>query len=184
HDVHRWMRPLERFGDHPDLGNREVATLEREALQGPRFEHDREAFLETLAILDLGHAIALELDGPVAATDTDVEPSFAQDIDDRELFGESNRIVEWKDRGGQADAHPPRPRRGRRRQDGRRDRQAVVDEMVLRQPDAVEAELLGPHHLLDLTPDDLRVGDRGRGLQEVVRSEAHRAPDATSSSSG
>ncbi len=136
-----------------------VASLEREALQGPRFEHDRETLLEALAVLDLGHTVALELDGAIPATDSDVEASFAQDVHDRELLGEPNRIVERQDRGSQADAHPPRPRRGGRRQDGRRDGQAVVDEVMLRQPDAVEAELLRPHHLLDLATDDVGMTD-------------------------
>jgi len=90
-------------------------------------------------------------------------------------LGEPDRVVERKDRGRQADAHVPRPHRGRRRQDRRRDGEAVVDEVVLGQPDAVEAELLGPHHLLDLPTDDVRVGDRRRCLEEVVGSEAHRA---------
>src|SRR6185295_20365398 len=50
---------------------------------------------------------------------------------------------------------------------------AVVDEVVLGQPDGVEAQLLRPHHLLDLALDHLGVVDRGRRLQEVVRPESH-----------
>src|SRR6266581_7863402 len=46
--------------------------------------------------------------------------------------------------------------------------------MVLGEPDAVEAELLRPHHLLDLLTDDVGVRDRRRSLEEVIGAEAHR----------
>src|SRR6267142_603277 len=46
--------------------------------------------------------------------------------------------------------------------------------MVLGEPDAVEAELLRPHHLLDLLTDDVRVRDGRRSLEEVIGAEAHR----------
>jgi hypothetical protein len=82
--------------------------------------------------------------------------------------------VKREDRRRQADPHVPRTHRGRRRQDRRRDRQAVLDEVVLGQPDAVEAQLLGPDHLLDLAADDIGVADRRGCLEEVVGAEAHR----------
>src|SRR4029453_13047585 len=53
--------------------------------------------------------------------------------------------------------------------------------MMLGEPDAVEAELLGPHHLLDLPTDDVGVRDGRRSLEEVVRAEAHGDRDSTSS---
>src|SRR5215475_5802301 len=52
--------------------------------------------------------------------------------------------------------------------------------MVLSEPDAVEAELLGPHHLLDLPTDDVGVRNGRRSLEEVVRAETHGDRDSTS----
>ena len=177
--VERGMGLLERLRDHPDLGDRVVAALVREALQRPRADQDGEGLLEALAALDLGDAIALELDRAVAAPHADVEASPAQDIDHRELFGEPDRIVEGEDRGGQADPHAPGPHGGGGRQDRRRDGEAVLDEVVLGQPEAVEAELLGPRHLLDLAPEDFGVSERRWGLEEIVGSEAHLSPAGT-----
>src|SRR6266849_3721788 len=70
--------------------------------------------------------------------------------------------------------HATRPdRAGRGRQRGRVHGQAVVDEVVLGQPDLVEAKLLRPLHLLELSMDDVLVGQAGSGLKEEERSEAH-----------
>src|SRR5206468_7511432 len=158
---------------------RVVAALVGEALQGPRADQDPEGLLEALTALDLGDAIALELDRAVAASHPDVQTSAAQDIDHRELFGEPDRIVEGEDRGGQADPNAPGPHGGGGRQDRRRDRETVLDEVVLGEPEAVEAELFRPRHLLDLAPEDVGMAE-GRGrLEEVVGSEAHLSPAQT-----
>ena len=53
------------------------------------------------------------------------------------------------------------------------DGEAVVDEVVLGQPDLVEAELLRPLHLLELAVHDLGVAEPGRGLEEEEGPEAH-----------
>jgi hypothetical protein len=169
------MRLLHRLGDHPDLGNRVVASLEGEPLPRPRAQHDLQRLLEALAILDLGHAVALELDRPVATAHADVEPASAEDVDHGQLLGEPDGVVEGEDGGGQPDAHALRPHGRGRGQDRRRDRQAVLDEVVLGQPDAVEPQLLGPGHLLDLALNDLGVAEAWWRLEEVVRAKPHRA---------
>jgi len=72
----------------------------------------------------------------------------------------------WKGRIAAASpmADPARAR-GRGGGEARRiHRQAVVDEVVLGQPDLVEAELFRPLHLLELAMDHLGVGEAGRGL--------------------
>jgi len=152
-----------------------VPPVEGEALLCPGTEHDGQRLLEPLAALDLGHPVALELDGPVAASHPDVQPSPAEDVDHRQLLGQADRVVEGQDGRRQADAHPPGPHGRGGGQDSRGDGQAVLDEMVLGQPDAVEPQLLGPGHLLDLVLDDLGMGQAGWGLQKVVGPKAHRA---------
>ncbi len=89
-----------------------MAALVGEALHGPRADQDREGLLEAFAAFDLGDAIALELDGAVAAPHADIQSPATQDIDHRELFGEPHRIVKGQDGGGQADPHPPGPHGG------------------------------------------------------------------------
>ena len=71
-----------------------------------------------------------------------------------------------------------RVRDGRGGREARRiDREAVVDEVVLGQPDLVEAQLLRPLHLLDLAVHDLGVGEAGGGLEEEEGPEAHGSGD-------
>ena len=64
----------------------------------------------------------------------DVETAAAQDIDERELLGQADRIVERQDGRGQADPDAPGAHGDDRRQHRRRDRQAVVDEVMLGEP--------------------------------------------------
>ena len=173
HDVQRRVRLLQRLGNDPDLRDREVTALERKPFGGPRPDQDREGLVEALPALDLGDAVALELDRAVAAADADVETAAAEDVDHRQLFGQPDRIVEGQDGGGQADPHALRAHGGGRGQERGRDRQPVLDEVMLGQPDAVEAQLFRPHDLLELAVDDVGMGHRGRSLQEVVGAEAH-----------
>ena len=81
--------------------------------------------------------------------------------------------MEGQDGGGQPDADPARARGGGGGEARRVHREAVVDEVVLGQPDLVEAQLLRPLHLLELAVDDLGVGEAGRGLEEEEGPEAH-----------
>ncbi len=98
---------------------------------------------------------------------------MGDDVHERHLLGEPDRVVEGQDRGRQPDAHPGRAGRERGGERGRIDGQAVVDEVVLGEPHLVEAQLLGQHHLIQLAADDLVVPPAGRGLQEEVGAEAH-----------
>jgi hypothetical protein len=116
-----------------------------------------------------------ELGRAVAAPHPDVEPPLRDDVDQRHLLGQPDRIVEGQDGGRQADPNSRSPRGHRAGERGRVHREAVVDEVVLGEPDLVEAQLLRPHHLVELTVDDVRVPVARRGLQEEVGAEAHHA---------
>jgi hypothetical protein len=48
--------------------------------------------------------------------------------------------------------------------------------MVLRQPNGVEAEVLGKHHLIDFLGQDLGASPPWWRLQEEVGSKAHYKP--------
>ena len=83
--------------------------------------------------------------------------------------------MEGQDGGGQADADPGGPRGHRAGERGRIHREAVVDEVVLGEPDLVEAQLFRPRHLVELARDDVGVPVARRRLQEEVGPEAHQA---------
>ena len=184
--VDRRMRLLHRLGDHADVGDLVVLPLERKRLPGPRARQDLQRFLESLPVLVLRHAVAAELGGAVAAPHAHVESALRDDVDERHLLGEPERLVEREDRGGEADTNALGPGRDRARERGRIDREAVVDEMVLGQPHRIEAELFRPHHLLELAVNDLRVRIARMRLEEIIGPELHQATpryrDLTSSS--
>ena len=88
-------------------------------------------------------------------------------------------MVEGQDGRGNADAHTARARGGHTGERGGVDGEAVVDEMVLGQPDLVEPQLLRPLHLLSSAVHHFFVGEAGSGLEEEEGSEAHDAADGT-----
>jgi hypothetical protein len=81
--------------------------------------------------------------------------------------------LERQDRGRQPDAHAPGAGGGHRGQGGGIHGQTVVDEVMLGQPDLVEAELLRPLHLLELAVHDVFVAEPRHRLEEKERAEAH-----------
>jgi len=83
--------------------------------------------------------------------------------------------MEGQDGGGQADADAAGARGGGGGEAGGIHREAVVDEVMLGEPDLVEAELLRPHHLVELARDDVGVPVPRWGLQEEIGPEAHQA---------
>src|SRR5688572_26989365 len=87
--------------------------------------------------------------------------------------------MKGQDGGGKTDAHAPRAGRGDAGERGGIDGEAVIDEVVLGEPDLVEPELFGPLHLLELTMHDVLVREAGSGLEEEEGPEAHGAPDGT-----
>jgi hypothetical protein len=167
------MRALPRLGDEAGLADREEASLVGKPLLGPRPQHDVHRLVEALAVLLLGDVIAAELGGAVAAAHADVEPPLGDDVDQRELLGQAQRVVEGEDRGGEPDAHAACAGGGGGGEAGRIDGEAVVDEVMLGEPDLVEAELLRPLHLLELAVHDLGVAQPRRGLEEEEGSETH-----------
>src|SRR5205823_13695009 len=99
--VERRMRLLRGLRHHTGVLDGEEASLVRErAVLGPRADHDGERLLEALAVLLLRDVVAPELGGAVAAADADVEPPLRDDVDQPELFGEPQWMMERQDRGG------------------------------------------------------------------------------------
>jgi hypothetical protein len=169
------VRLLHGLRDHAHVVDLEEAAVIAEALLGPGAHHDLHGLVEALAAFHLRDAIAAELRRPVSPPHPDVEPALRDDVHQRHLLGQPDRIVEGQDGGGQADPDLGSPRGHRAGEGGGVHREAVVDEVMLGEPDLVEAELLRPHHLVELARDDVGVPVPRWGLQEEIGPEAHQA---------
>src|SRR5438309_1198795 len=174
HLVDGRVRLLQRLRHHARVADREEPSLVRERLRlGPRLGDDLHRLLEAVAVLLLRHVVAAELRRPVAAPEADLEPAARDDVHEGRLLGQAQRVMEGEDRRRQPDTHAPGPRGGDGGEGAGIDGEAVVDEVVLGQPDLVEAELLRPLHLLELAVHDLLVAQPRHGLEEVEGPEAH-----------
>ena len=97
-------------------------------------------------------------------------------VEHRDLLGHADRVVQRQDRGAD---HQPRPGSAREHGGGHRERRghpAVVDAMVLREHERVEAVFVGPRKLLECGRVDLlrRLGRERRGAEVVPhREERH-----------
>jgi hypothetical protein len=83
-----------------------VLALEREGLAGPGADDEIERFVEPLAALRHRHRISLVVKRRGAAADAEFEPPVAQEIDDRRLFRDLDRVVERQKRHRRAKPDP------------------------------------------------------------------------------
>ena len=146
------MRLLER--PRPELRQRELIVLAviREGRLRPCAREDLERFRCALARVVAAQAVADELVFVVdrAAADADVEAPAREIVEQRELHGEPHRMPQRELDHREADPDPPRAHGDR---GGERDRIAVdrlAGEVVLREPHAVEPELIREARLLEL----------------------------------
>src|SRR5882724_12898604 len=102
------MRLLPGLGNDARRPQVEEAAGVGEGLLGPGLEEDVAGLVEALPVLLLRHVIAGELRRAIAAPYPDVEPAPGDDVDEGELLGQPQRMVEGQDGGGQPDAHPAR----------------------------------------------------------------------------
>ena len=91
----------------------------------------------------------LELVGDVPGTDPELEPSVGQEVDDRRFLGEVERVPDRRQRHRGADPGPARACGHGGREHERLGEVAVVEAVVLGEPDAVGAELVGLRRDLD-----------------------------------
>jgi len=117
--------------------------------------------------------IKVELPQATLIKPPDDQPAVAQVVDQRELFGQPDRVVQRGLRHREADADPP----GRHRQGGgegdRIDVGAVAVEMVLGEPDCVEAERVGEARLRQRLLDHHPIARRIAALGEQEVAEFH-----------
>ena len=109
------------------------------ALVGPGGKHDIDRLAKARRALLDRDAEGVELADGEAAARAPVHPSAGEHVEQRDLLGQAQRMVERRERDGRADAQRLRLRRrhGRHHVHRRADREA--GEMVLGQPDGVVA---------------------------------------------
>ncbi len=173
--VDRRVRLLERLGANAQVVGAVVLSLEGDSVLRPTLLDQPDSLVEHLARPGLIHAEAGELHRLVAAAEPEVDAAVAHEIEQREVLGHADRIVERQhdDAGPEPDAARARCHRGQR--DLGRRQVAVLAEVVLRRLDRVEAQILGGIHQLELLLDDLVLRPPRRILEQVQHSQSHRA---------
>ena len=93
-----------------------------------------------------------------------VDTTFTQVVQQRELHGQANRMVERHLNDRETDSNPRGLHRKRRREEHRIVVDALAGEVVLGQPNVVKTELLREAYLLNLLIETLGilVGMRGK----------------------
>ena len=153
-----------------------VLALQRDGFAVQRAAQDFQRFIHDSAALAAVDAEALELFDAVAEPDAEVEPPVAEDVDGGGVFGDADRVVQRQQQHPGADAHARGEPRGGRGDRQHRRRIAVLDEMVLGNPDVVVAEPLGQLHLAEHVVVELRPGPPPlRRVAEVVGQAELRA---------
>ena len=119
---------------------------------------------ETLVVVDVVRA---------AAAEPDDEPAFRQIVDDGELLGEADRVMQRGLQHGEAERGALERDRQRA---GKADRIGIgadAIEMMLAEPDNIDAELVGQHRLAQRLVDDNAVALRIAAVGKQKIAELH-----------
>ena len=166
-----------RGSQHGQLEVEEPAVM-LEFFTFPGFEHDRLGFFEPglcFGVVNAEPLVVVYVVGGAPAQPDD-QPPFAQVVDQRDLLGHADGVVQRHLRHGETDAGA----RGRHRQSGGEgdgvDIGADAVEMMLGQPDHVIAELVRKARLPKGFVDDPGVIRRGSALGKQEVGEFHPTP--------
>jgi hypothetical protein len=135
----RRMRPLQWPRPDRDVLVRPEFAVMRENLLGPRLADNLECFLEAGARLGQRHIVHLVF-ARNAASKAGNQPAIGNAVQHRQLFGQSQRLVQWQQVAVDQQLQPLGALRRCSRQQVRRVHQSVRRAMVLIEPDAVIAE--------------------------------------------
>jgi len=145
-----------------------MLALEGEPLLRERKLDHRERLL--IDALRFFHILAVEheLDRRAPAADADLEPALAQMIEHRNLFGETQRVIERQEIDQRTEAQPPRALRDRREKHAGRRRHAERRRMMLGEVIGVEAEPV--IELRDAQPLVIKFGYRPAATIEMIEN--------------
>src|SRR5215831_12207619 len=145
----RRMGFLERFRRHLDVLEVEACTLQGHTFSGKNAAHDLQGCVGARPALLEGHTETFELFSFEAKTDTELEPTARDDIDDGDILGQAHGVVKRHQEHPGRDADPLRAGSDCCSDGHNRREIAVVDEVVLRHPYVVEAVVLAPRNLIE-----------------------------------
>ena len=143
----RRMRLAHRLGRDVDRPQTIVLPRERERRLGPGAAHHRDALLGERYPVGAPPPERLELLVAVAHAEAEHHATAGEHVDGGDVLRQLERVVERQQQDVGRELHLLRARRDRGQQWNRRRRVAVLGEVVLGDPDRVEAELLGAHDL-------------------------------------
>ena len=140
---------LDRLGRDGDVFDLVVAAVEADGFAVECAGDDFERLIHQARAMAAVDAEALELLDAVAEADAEVEASIAEDIDGGGVLGDADRVVQGQqqDPGADPDARGEARDRGGDGQHG--GGVAVVDEVVLGDPDVVVAKRFGELDLVE-----------------------------------
>ena len=171
HRRHPERRPAGLHVARRDLHVREVVALAgiAERLAGEGELQHVEPFVGQRYAARHRQAEALELVRRVAHAHADLHAPAADVVEHRKILGESQRMVEGQQADVAGEAHALGPRRHRRGDGNPRRQVAVVDEVMLGEPDEVEPQPVEPRHLIhDRGIERLVAQARFRRIAEIV----------------
>jgi hypothetical protein len=164
---------LPRRRPHAHGGEAEPAALVPHLLAPPGPQHDVQRLVEDRPRLVDRYAEDAVLGELVAAAHPDLDAAAGGVVEQRHPLEEAQRVGEGEVHDGGPDPHPARAGGEESGEQERVAREAVGREVLLRDPDVVEAERLGEGHALELLGDDASRLLAGRALEDVVGPEAH-----------
>ncbi len=167
---------MQRLGDDVDVFVAEVVALELQQLRPPGPFEDFDALSESLRAIAEGDAVPGEVLRVAGSSDAAIDPAATHHVEDGELLGQSQRVVQGQQVDGETETNPLRALRGAgRHQEGRRHHRIVRLKMQFSEPGGVVAESVGKLDLRQRVAIARRRDLPRPGGKLVERPELHRS---------
>src|ERR1700689_502905 len=137
------MRPTDWPRQHAHVSEFEILAVKTESLSSPRQLENLDSLKRAAESLRARHAEALEFLGTVAQTNPKSQAAARDYIDEGRVLGQLQRMEKRRQQDVGADGDAGGARRDRSRRGHQRRQIPVVSEMMLCEPDGIEADLLG-----------------------------------------
>src|ERR1700722_1955512 len=141
------MRLTHRLRQHAHVSELEILAVETESIAGPCELENLNGLQRAAESLRTRHAEAFELLGAVSEAYPKSEPAAREDIDECGVLGQLQRVKKRRQQDVGADSDARSARRNSSSRGHQRRQVAVVGEVMLGEPDGIEAKLLGGLHL-------------------------------------
>src|SRR5260370_40252003 len=141
------MRPTHRPRQPAHVSELEILAVKTETLAGPRELENLDSLERAAESLSARDTEAFDLLSTVAETNSKAEPPARYYIDERRVLSQFQWMIERRQQDVGADRDAGGARGDSRSRGHQRGQVAVVGEMVLGEPDGIEAESLGRFNL-------------------------------------